>query len=149
MLDSGDYNFSFSGLKTAVLYEIRKNQRLITQSRGEAANHHKSLVASEFQQAVIDVLISKTIRAAYEFCPKSICLCGGVSANKELRVQLKMAVEKLPSKTSYHIPPMALTTDNAAMIGIAAAYQIDQKQLAHRSFSEGWDKITANANLKL
>jgi len=137
MLSRKDYNFSFSGLKTAVLYKIKE-----LESQGITINHYKSLIAREFQQTVIDILIGKTIKAAYEFRPKSILLCGGVSANKELRQQLKEAVEKLPSKPLYHLPPMALTTDNAAMIGIAAAYQSSNKYTT-------WDKIHAEANLKL
>ncbi|MCL5407282.1 MAG: tRNA (adenosine(37)-N6)-threonylcarbamoyltransferase complex transferase subunit TsaD [Patescibacteria group bacterium] len=136
MLDRKDYNFSFSGLKTAVLYKVQEL------TKRYPLNAIRSQIAYEFQQAVIDILVGKTIQAAYEFKPKSICLCGGVSANKELRQQLKMAVEKLPSKTSYHVPSMELTTDNAAMIGIAAAYQDKSKYTT-------WDKINADANLKL
>ena len=98
-------------------------------------------LAASFQQAVIDILVGKTIQAAYQYHPKFICLCGGVSANKELREQLKKAVAKLPSKTSYHVPPMELSTDNAAMIGIAAAYHLNQKTT--------YDKINADTNLKL
>jgi len=141
MIDSGDYNFSFSGLKTAVLYKTKElNLTSETSNQGRVLRL-ASLLAAEFQQAVIDILVGKTIQAAYQFRPKSICLCGGVSANKELRQQLKLAVKKLPSKTSYHIPPIELTTDNAAMIGVAAAY--------HLSDAATWDKINANANLEL
>jgi len=134
MMYSKDYNFSFSGLKTAVLNEIRKLDKLSSQD--------KTMVAKEFQQAVIDVLVGKTIQAAYEYKPKSICLCGGVSANHELRDQMEKAVEKLPWRASYHIPPMIFTTDNAAMIGIAAAYQDPKKYTTY-------DRIEADSNLKL
>lgn len=137
MLNSGDYNFSFSGLKTAVLYKVKELSRITC----NLSRITSAAVAASFQQTVLDILIGKTIQAAYEFKPKSICLCGGVSANKELRQQLKMAVKKLPSKTSYHIPPIELSTDNAAMIGIAASYHLDQVTK--------WDNIHANANLKL
>ena len=133
MLDQKNYNFSFSGLKTAVLYESKKLKKLTSRNKAD--------FAASFQQAVIDILIGKTIQAAYEFTPKSICLCGGVSANRELREQMKKAVAKLPWKTSFHVPPMELTTDNAAMIGIAAAYHLDQKTT--------YDKIHADPNLKL
>jgi N6-L-threonylcarbamoyladenine synthase len=132
MLERKDFDFSFSGLKTAVLYESRKHN---------LKNQVMADLAASFQQAVIDILVGKTIQAAYQYHPKSICLCGGVSANKELREQLKKAVAKLPSKTSYHVPPMELSTDNAAMIGIAAAYHLNDKTT--------YDKISANANLKL
>lgn len=131
MITSTNYNFSFSGLKTAVLYELKKHHRL-----------DKRLMAREFQQAVIDVLIAKTVKAAAEFQPKSICLCGGVSANKELRAQMRSTIKKLNPKISFHVPPLELSTDNAAMIGLAAAYQSKSQW---RDFS----KINANANMKL
>ena len=133
MLEQKNYNFSFSGLKTAVLYETRKIRKLTPKI--------KNNLAASFQQTVIDILIGKTIQAAYEYQPKSICLCGGVSANKKLREELKKEVAKLPWKTSYHVPPIELSTDNAAMIGIAAAYHIDK--------ATTYDKISANSNLKL
>lgn len=139
MIDSGDYNFSFSGLKTAVLNEVRR-----LQSQGIAINDYQSLVAHEFQQAVIDTLISKTTAAAYEYKPKSICICGGVSANRELREQMGESVEKLPWKCSYHIPDIIMSTDNAAMIGIAAAYQIEAG-VKPTTFAH----ITVDANSKL
>jgi N6-L-threonylcarbamoyladenine synthase len=135
MLDRKDYNFSFSGLKTAVLYKVKE---LAVSRKLEAV---KPALAAEFQQTVIDILVGKTIQAAYEFRPKSICLCGGVSANKKLREELKKAVAKLPWKTSYHVPPIELSTDNAAMIGLAAAYHLNDKT--------SWDKIHADPNLKL
>lgn len=135
MLDRKDFNFSFSGLKTAVLYKVKE----LTKSYPLSVIRYK--LAAEFQQAVIDILVGKTIQAAYKYQPKSICLCGGVSANKELRKQLKKAVSGLPWNCSYHIPPMEFTTDNAAMIGIAASYHLDQKT--------SWQNISANANLKL
>jgi len=137
MLDRKDFNFSFSGLKTAVLYQVKELQS-VTYNLSPITS---AAVAAEFQQTVIDILVGKTIQAAYKYHPKSICLCGGVSANKELRQQLKKAVSGLPWKCSYHIPPMELTTDNAAMIGIAAAYHLDQKT--------SWQNINANANLRL
>lgn len=134
MLDRKDYNFSFSGLKTAVLYESKKYQSLTRQNKAD--------FAAAFEQTVIDILIGKTIQAAYEYKPKSICLCGGVSANLKLRDQMKKAVAKLPWHVSYHVPPMQLSTDNAAMIGIAAAYQDPKKYTTY-------DKIKADSNLKL
>lgn len=137
MIDSKNYNFSFSGLKTAVLNEVRK-----LQAQDITLDQYQSLVAAEFQQATIDVLVLKTISAAYEFKPKSVCLCGGVSANKELRQQMQKATEKLPWQVTYHVPEPILSTDNAAMIGIAAAYQNKSKWTT-------FDKINVNSNLKL
>ena len=133
MIDRKDFDFSFSGLKTAVLYETRKLKKI--------SNKNKADFAASFQQAVIDILIGKTIQAAYEFKPKSICLCGGVSANRELRKQMKKAVSGLPWHPTFHKPHLELSTDNAAMIGIAAAY--------HLNNITTYDKISANANSKL
>ena len=139
MLNSGDHNFSFSGLKTAVLYKL-KELDLTSQSPNQVRVLRLAM-AAEFQQAVIDILIGKTIQAAYQYQPKSICLCGGVSANKELRKQFKKAVSGLPWHPSFHVPAIHLSTDNAAMIGIAASYHLDN--------ATKWSKIHANANLKL
>jgi len=133
MLKRKDFDFSFSGLKTAVLYETKKIKKLTSKIKND--------LAASFQQAVIDILVGKTIQAAYEFKPKSICLCGGVSANKELRGQLSSVVGKLPWRTSFHLPPMELTTDNATMIGLAAAYYLNK--------AATYDKISADPNLKL
>lgn len=130
MLERQDFDFSFSGLKTAVLYQSKK-----------VKSKNKADFAASFQQAVIDILVGKTIQAASKFRPKSICFCGGVSANKELRQQLKKAVSDLSWCPSFHVPAIHLSTDNAAMIGIAAAYHVDQKTT--------WDKVRAEANLKL
>ncbi len=143
MLDRKDYNFSFSGLKTSVLYKVKE-----LESQGITINHYKSLIAHEFQQAVIDILIGKTIQAALRFQPKSICLCGGVSANKELRKQFLEKISLINQSSNhpitFHCPAMELTTDNAAMIGIAAAYQITNSHP-----TTDYHSITTNANLKL
>lgn len=155
MLDRKDYNFSFSGLKTAVLYKVKEL------TKRYALNAIRSQVAYEFQQTVIDILIGKTVQAAYEFHPKSICLCGGVSANQELRKQFQEKISLIAQSSNYpiifHCPAMELSTDNAAMIGIAAAYQIanrsdDESELRskHRSKpTTDYRHIHADANLRL
>src|SRR3989344_2984847 len=84
ILREKSYDFSFSGLKTAVLYYLRDNP---TASKAD--------VAASFQQAVIDVLVAKSVRAAREYGAESILLCGGVSANKALRMFLQAAAKKL------------------------------------------------------
>lgn len=103
------YDFSFSGLKTAVLREI---QRLNTD---DLPIHDLS---ASFQAAVVDVLIEKTVAAADEFGAKAIHLAGGVSANSQLRRRLS---EATPRAVRY--PPLFLCTDNAAMIGAAAHFR--------------------------
>lgn len=109
MLGDG-YDFSFSGLKTAVVNLVTRNSQLET----------RDIVAS-FQQAVVDVLVEKTILAAKEYNCKTIALAGGVSANSLLRSQLKQRSEA--DGLSAHIPPLEYCTDNAAMIGAAAFYK--------------------------
>ncbi len=141
MINSKDYDFSFSGLKTAVLYLIRDLQKSIPKF-----SDRKDLVSSicvEFQQAVIDVLISKTIRAAKEYKVKTLILGGGVAANKELRKQLGKKIKKELPITNYLLPITSFTTDNAAMIAAAAYFHAIKKQ-----FSD-WKKLKANGNLQL
>jgi N6-L-threonylcarbamoyladenine synthase len=104
------WDFSFSGLKTAVMREVRqKDQR-------------KSLpvadLAASFQAAVVDVLVTKTIKAAEEYSVKNILVAGGVSANRVLRHSIQA---NAPCPT--HIPPIWLCTDNAAMIASAAYFR--------------------------
>ncbi len=126
MIYSQDYDFSFSGLKTAVLYEVKK-RRL-----------NKSFVnemAKETQQAIIDVLIKKTIKAARDFKVKSIVLGGGVIANKEIQRQFK---KRVPFPLVF--PPSQLCADNALMTCLAAYYSNKR---------ENWKKIKVNANLNI
>lgn len=106
----GTWNFSFSGLKTAVLREARAFQ---SQGRGVPASD----MAASFQAAVVDVLFNKTMDAAREFGVQEIIVAGGVSANHALRDAFK-------GQTDFpvHIPPLSLCTDNAAMVA-AAGFQ--------------------------
>ena len=106
MLHARNYDFSFSGLKTAVLYHIRDNPRARVTD-----------VAASFQAAAIDVLVTKTVRAAREFAARSILLSGGVAANNTLRKTFAYESEKM--KINFLPTPMLYNTDNAAMIGVA------------------------------
>ncbi len=107
MLSDKNYDFSFSGLKTAVLYYLRDNPEA---KRAE--------VAAAFSRAVIDVLTKKTMRAGEEFKAKSIMLSGGVAANKSLREALRLATEKSGKK--FLVAEQKHNTDNAVMIASAA-----------------------------
>lgn len=105
------WNFSFSGLKTAVLREVRKLQS------AQQALPVPDMSAS-FQAAVVDVLASKTMQAAKKFGAKGIIVAGGVSANQALRESFKMR-----ATTPLFIPPLSLCTDNAAMIACAGYFR--------------------------
>ncbi len=129
MINSKDYNFSFSGLKTAVLYSYK--------------GKNKSAMAYEIQEAIVDVLVAKTLRAVKNYNPKAVMIAGGVSANKKLRE--KMALKIAPYKIPLFIPELAYTTDNAAMIAAAGYFNY----LKHKPKQDSWKKIAADANLKL
>lgn len=105
------WNFSFSGLKTAVLREVRRLE-------GRVQALPVSHLAASFQAAVVEVLVGKTLRAAQTFKAKQILVAGGVSANRALR---KAFQEQSPVKV--HIPPVWLCTDNAAMIAAAGYFR--------------------------
>ncbi len=130
MLNSGDFDFSFSGLKTAALYKFKE---LSAVSRQPSAPESRKLIAefcNEFQQAAIDVLVSKTIKAAEKYKAKTVILGGGVAANKELRRQLKKAVKENLPDSRFMVPEPKFTTDNAAMVGAAAYFRALKGQFA-------------------
>lgn len=148
MLHQKNYDFSFSGLKTAVLYLVKQ----LTQNGQKLKPGQKIKIAAETQQAIIDVLISKTLRAAKEYKAKTIILGGGVTANNELRQQFNHKLKTVNSSTmssepkgyklNFLVPPKEYCTDNAVMVAIAAYFQWLKKK-------KGVKKIEANANLKL
>lgn len=113
MLNSANLNFSFSGLKTALLYQLKKDK-----------TWKKRLpeYCFAYQQAIIDVLVGKTIKAAKKTNAQTIMLSGGVSANKELRAQMKTQIEKQFKKVNFLVPALEYTTDNAAMIAAAGFF---------------------------
>ncbi|OGN00717.1 MAG: tRNA (adenosine(37)-N6)-threonylcarbamoyltransferase complex transferase subunit TsaD [Candidatus Yanofskybacteria bacterium RIFCSPHIGHO2_01_FULL_42_12] len=162
MIKSKNYDFSYSGLKTAVLYKVRDLKTAGVKITDDIVNE----ICYEFQNAALDVLIYKTIKAVQEYkAPtsknrgpdrsvgiKSIFLSGGVSANKELRKRLETEAKKI--KIKYSQPEMEYTGDNAAMIAIAgfANYQtkennpaLSKKGGARKDFS--WKSVKMDANL--
>ena len=104
----GTFDFSFSGLKTAVLHVVR------------GAKHEAPDIAWEFQESVVDVLTGKTSRLARELGVSEILLAGGVAANSRLREELRSR-----SPVAVSIPPPKYCTDNAAMIGAAAGFRLE------------------------
>lgn len=113
-LGKDSYDFSFSGLKSAVINLYHK-----VQQRNEELN--KNDLAASFQNAVVDVLVSKTLRAVEEYHAKQVIVAGGVAANKGLRSALEVACNNAGVKLT--VPAFKYCTDNAAMIGAAAYHQ--------------------------
>lgn len=132
-LEENSYDFSFSGLKSAVINYIHNQKQ-----RGEEIN--KADIAASFQASVVEVLTEKTYKAALQYGVKQVIIAGGVAANKGLRT----AITEKFSKTNMElfIPPIKLCTDNAAMIGAAASILYKEKRLA------GWD-LNAKPSLPL
>ena len=134
MRNSGDYQFSFSGIKTSVRYFVEKARRaniLVEGENGNAKDTNPDMVtvediAASFQAAVVDVLVYKSLHAAKATSAKAITLTGGVAANSELRASLKTAAMEIGAEVYY--PPMNLCTDNGAMIA-GIAYQKYQQGL--------------------
>jgi N6-L-threonylcarbamoyladenine synthase len=113
-IEGHPYDFSFSGLKSAVLNHLN-----ICEMKQEEIN--RADIAASFQEAVIDVLVTKTILAAKDFEMKQVAMAGGVAANSSLREAMAAAC-KANGLTFYHPSPI-YCTDNAAMIGTAAYYE--------------------------
>jgi N6-L-threonylcarbamoyladenine synthase len=112
------WQFSFSGLKTAIVYFLRDNP-----------NASLADIAASFQEAVVDVLMDKTLKAALLLDIQRIVVVGGVAANSRLRERLQS--EALAVKKNVFFPPPALCTDNAAMIAAAAYFQHTQRKQHH------------------
>ncbi|MEI5909464.1 tRNA (adenosine(37)-N6)-threonylcarbamoyltransferase complex transferase subunit TsaD [Bacillus spongiae] len=133
-LETGSYDFSFSGLKSAVINTLHNAKQ-----RGEDILPED--LAASFQQSVIDVLVGKTMRAAEEYKVKQVLLAGGVAANKGLRNRLNESFQQLPD-IDLVIPPLSLCTDNAAMIAAAGTVMYEQGK-------RGNMKMNGNPGLEL
>ena len=133
MINSADYDFSFAGLKTAVLYLLKKLPKPTLEM--------KQAIAKEFEDAICDVLIAKTKKALEEFMAKSLILGGGVAANLELRSRFLKLKKQFPD-TEIYFPEIELSTDNAVMIAMAFYLHSEDKFQSN-------NKISAESNLKL
>lgn len=137
MINTPDYDFSLSGLKTAVLYEIRSNKKILSSRK-----LRKDLCAS-FQMAAFEPLVYKFIKAGMQYKAKTLLLGGGVSANKMLqRLCLKEIKKQLP-KSQFKIPRANFTSDNGSMVALAAYYHYKIKGV------DKWQNIRAEADLEL
>ena len=136
MIHSKDLNFSFSGLKTAVRY-------LIEDLGDEAVRKQTANIAASFQQAVIDVIVRKTIQATQQYRAHSVLLGGGVIANQSLRQILQDNIHN-HTDAVCHIPPPILATDNAAMIACAGGLEHIHHKITHSPHT-----ITVNANKQI
>ena len=134
MLHADNLNFSFSGLKTAVLYTLRD-------FKGELTPKVKANIAASFQQAVVDVLAAKTVSAFNQYSAKALLLAGGVAANQALRSRLQQESVALGAKLL--VAPLHLCGDNAVMIGQAGLYALAAKR------TQNWQSLDAFARLSI
>jgi N6-L-threonylcarbamoyladenine synthase len=135
MLASGDLDFSFSGLKTAVLTKVRREGALDAATRAD--------LAASFQAAVVDVLVAKCLRALSSEGLDRLVVAGGVGANASLRLRLAQAAAKNGGEVFF--PPPHLCTDNGAMIAFAAALKFPEGLAAQSGFAvfPRWDLAEA------
>lgn len=135
MINDVSHNFSFSGLKTAVLREFN---RLTDEQKQD--NSMISLFSHEIQEAITDVLVTKTLKAANEHLCSSIIVSGGVAANKKLTHKFKSQISKLKSQINLCVPPPTFCVDSASFIAAYAFYH---------QMSVDWKQITAQPSLSV
>ena len=141
MLKSKDFNFSFSGLKTAVLYLIKKLEKLDDKTKAE--------IALEFENSAVKCLVYKTAKAIEKYKIKTLIVAGGVACNKHLQKEMKKLVGhakgRINKKVKLYFPARELATDNSLMIGIAGYVNyIKNKKKVPKP-----ETIKANGSLKL
>jgi len=135
--ENDSLEFSFSGLKGAVAHLVAKLPHPV-------ARHTKANIAASFQKTVSETVKKKMLRAMHSYPGiQTVCLVGGVAANKHLRHTLEQAVRQNHPRTRFTVPPFEYCTDNAAMIGTAAIF----RHLFGRA--DNWASVEADPNLKL
>ena len=123
------FDYSFSGLKTSFLYFLRDR----VADDPEFIEHHKTDLCASLQATIVDILMNKLVRAAKQYDITEIAVAGGVSANSGLREAIEAAGERYGWTT--YIPPISLTTDNAAMIAITGYYKYLREEFADLSMA--------------
>ena len=135
MMQTGNFEFSYAGLKTSVLYTVKEHRRL---TKKQVAD-----ICASFQTAALEPLVKKTAWAVRKVGAKSVVLGGGVAANKQLRSMLQtMVAHDLPG-VDYIEPALSLCMDNGVMIAIAGVFRAKRKDFIH------WQKIQADPNWEL
>ncbi len=135
MLHDKSFDFSFSGLKTAV--------RTAVEQRRPLGDETKRIIAREFENTVSDVLVHKTMRAVEEFGAQTVVVGGGVSANTHIRRELSEALAQAGNPANLLIPPPELATDNGIMIALAGYFKAKDNQFSDPA------ALIATGNLKL
>ncbi len=125
LMNENNYDFSFSGIKTSVLYWLKKRSRI--------SDEMKRDIAASFQRAMVDVLVTKTLRAANEHGVTDIVCVGGVSANSELRERFKTECARRDMR--FFVPRPLFSTDNAAMIAMLGALKLARVQASDFSLA--------------
>lgn len=137
LIDSDDFLFSFSGLKTSALYYVHDHEEL----RDEKNIQARADFAAAIQAAIIETLVTKTIKAAHHYDVKSVLLAGGVAANTMLRETLQKEVEK--NGRHFSMPAIPYCMDNAAMIATAGYFHAQNKNFTP------WQNLQADPNWEL
>jgi N6-L-threonylcarbamoyladenine synthase len=120
MMEAGNYDFSFSGIKTSVSNWLKKNPLLKKEGAGGGYSHAD--IAASFQRAVVDVLVTKALNAAEEYEVRDVVCVGGVSANTELRERFGKECARRGMR--FFTPRPLFSTDNAAMIAMLGALKL-------------------------
>ena len=140
MIKSDDYDFSYAGLKTAVLYA--------TKEHGDMDDIYKKEMAREFEDAAVDVLVAKTKKALEEHAPKTFIVGGGVIGNQYLRERLTALIADVSPETTILLPTKELSTDNAVMIGIAGYFRYEKTPSGYGVFDPS-QTLKASGTLRL
>jgi N6-L-threonylcarbamoyladenine synthase len=150
MIKEDNLNFSFAGLKTSALYWLRDNELAAMNvvpnvfPAGVFAQAPNAVTIEDFcasfEQAILDVLIVKTLKACKKYQAKTVILGGGVSANKALREQLKYEIQNFDSTLQFRSPDTKYAMDNAAMIAVAAISKIKKQDFTT------WQNLSADPN---